>query len=109
PYMNSYDDRMLFPKNSYANDKHENSAVDVQEISCYNNNVNVNGIEINRTPVTGGTSTQIHEFGDDTNGNDIMNEVLDSGINIDRNLVNICANVNLNWQIDGGFLGGFFG
>lgn len=109
PYMNSYDDRILFPKDSHANDKHENSNVDVQELSCINSNVNVNGIDIKRTPVTGGTSTQIQQLGDDINGIDRINELLDNGINIDRNLVNICTNMNLNWQIDGGFLGGFFG
>lgn len=109
-YMKPYDDRMLYPKDPYANDKPHHTSVNVQKLGCLNSNINVNGVNINQIPENGATSTDTQQLeGDATNGNTNGNGWLDGGINIDRNLVNICANINLNGQIDGGFLGGFLG
>jgi hypothetical protein len=73
---------------------------DIQTIKCVNSNVNINGIDIKKGPRASSAdeaaANAIRE--DDQNGQG--NGLFDS-LNIDRNLVNICVNVNLNEQEDG--------
>jgi hypothetical protein len=88
PYYQQYDD-------PYAKDhKKKSTDVNIQKIKCVNSNVNVNGIEITQIPQNGEmTEAQALEDGA-ANGNG----PLGNGLNIDKNLVNICVNVNVNEQ-----------
>src|SRR5574339_382537 len=73
-----------------------------QVIDCSNNNLNVNGVESN-----------IHAFSTDANNNNLQEETSDfihaentdsddndnnNAIFLNKNLVNVCANLNLNGQ-----------
>jgi hypothetical protein len=76
------------------------SGVNIQKIKCINSNVNVNGVDVNQFPPPNddAVTVQLTENSPEKgNGNGL----LDGGLNIDRNLVNICANVNLNGQLAG--------
>jgi hypothetical protein len=83
----------------YAKDSKKSSHVDIQKIKCVNSNINVNGIDITQIPegpndvATAGTSEAANQQ-DGTNGNGLADR-----INFERNLVNICVNVNANEQI----------
>ena len=70
----------------------------MQKISCVNSNINVNGIDIEEIhPDNTATAAAANEGGPDgantQNGNGIGDR-----INFDRNLVNICVNLNFNDQ-----------
>ncbi|MFB5598977.1 MAG: hypothetical protein ACE5SW_01950 [Nitrososphaeraceae archaeon] len=82
----------------YAKD-HKKASVNIQKINCHNSNTNINGVDVNQLPPQNGdvATAQLEENGPE-NGNG--NGLLDGGLNIDRNLVNICANLNLNGQAD---------
>jgi len=97
-YENSYqygnDHYKVFP------DQKKGSDVNVQKIKCINSNVNVNGIDITQIPQEpNGLATAANEA---TNEDGVANTQNGNGfgdrINFDRNLVNICANVNSNDQ-----------
>jgi len=73
---------------------------DIQTIKCVNSNVNINGVDVNKhnrglsgNEASAEDAQQIDREKGQGNG-------LFGGLNIDRNLVNICVNVNLNEQID---------
>lgn len=69
----------------------------VQEIKCVSRNVNINGIEITQIPETTNEMTDELQANQAENGqnDDLWNKVF----NVERNLVNICVNVNVNEQV----------
>ena len=73
----------------------KDKSVSVQEIKCKSNNVNINGIDITEIPQEPNEMVAAEAATDATNapnGNGF------DKINFDRNLVNICLNVNVNDQ-----------
>lgn len=91
-----------FNKDPYAKDNYKKSlGLSVQKIKCVNFNVNLNGIDIK--PHLGdnmGTAEAQTAQDGAKNHNGIMNGNGNDGINIEKNLVNICVNVNINNQDD---------
>lgn len=111
PSINSqaqlYNDRNEYStdyNNAYSHDdknSKKSSDVNIQKIKCVNSNLNVNGIDISEIPqsppvwdesgpegVTQGVNTQQND-----------NTPSDS-LNVQRNLVDVCANVNSNDQLN---------
>ncbi|MFB5600796.1 MAG: hypothetical protein ACE5SW_11300 [Nitrososphaeraceae archaeon] len=86
----------------YAMEKPHPKSVNVQKINCHNSNTNINGVDVNQLPPQNGdaATAQLQEDGT-ANGNGNGNGLLDSGINLEKNLVNICVDVNLNGQFSG--------
>jgi hypothetical protein len=83
--------------NYYAEPKSSN--VEIQKISCINDNKNINGIDITEIPQdnTAAVAAANQEGSDGANtqnGNGFADK-----INFNKNLVNICVNVNVNEQI----------
>ena len=88
----------------YANDygynsypEPESSHTDIQKISCVNSNTNVNGIDIQEIPRDAPGAAAANEGGPDVANTQDGNGIGDR-INFDRNLVNICVNLNFNNQ-----------
>ena len=82
----------------YAYDKHpEKTNVNIQKIKCVNSNINVNGIDITQIPQDFATTNELQETEEAVNGEQNGDGV--GGINFERNLVNICANLNFNDQL----------
>ena len=78
----------------------KSSHTDIQKISCVSSNVNINGIDITRIPQDGTANTAAtNELGtaDATNLQN-ANGFADR-INFEKNLLNICLNVNVNEQV----------
>ena len=85
-------------RNSYDN-KHQkkSSHTDIQKIKCVNSNINVNGIDITQIPQDAtalGATNEKADAANTQNGNGLVDR-----INFERNLVNVCVNVNDNEQI----------
>jgi hypothetical protein len=84
--------------NSYSEPK--SSHVEIQKISCLNNNKNINGIDITEIPqeptpwAAGNEGAAAADATNTQNGNGLADR-----INFDKNLVNICVNVNVNDQL----------
>ena len=77
----------------------KNYHVDIQKIKCLNNNVNVNGVDITEIPQDAAGLAAANEAGEGPDGANTQNgNGLGDRINFDRNLVNICVNVNDNEQ-----------
>ncbi|MFB5600920.1 MAG: hypothetical protein ACE5SW_11930 [Nitrososphaeraceae archaeon] len=75
--------------------------VNIQKIKCVNSNTNINGVNVNQFPDLNGEAgtQQLQENGPENgNGNGLLG---DGGLNIDRNLVNICLDINANGQFSG--------
>ena len=79
------------------NDKNSNG----QKITCFNNNLNLNGIDITKIPlhdlsknVLNGAEEQVQQDRFDANR-------LEDTVNVEKNLVNVCVNVNENDQLRG--------
>jgi hypothetical protein len=95
-----YDSNYYQDDNRYGYDNHQkkSSHVDIQKIKCVNSNINVNGIDITQIPRDGTATTAANEGTADgantQNGNGFGDR-----INFERNLVNICVNVNVNEQV----------
>ena len=94
-----YDNNYYQDDNRYSYDKKESksSHVDIQKIKCVNSNINVNGIDITHIPQDDTATAAANEAADATgaqNGNGWADR-----INFERNLVNICVNVNVNEQL----------
>lgn len=91
-----------FNKDPYTKDHYKKSSgISVQKIKCINFNFNLNGIDIN--PEIGnniGTAEAQTTQDGVKNENGVMNGNGNDGINTDKNLVNICVNVNINNQDD---------
>ncbi|MGE5781769.1 MAG: hypothetical protein ACM31J_02810 [Nitrososphaerales archaeon] len=104
-YDNSRYDDNRYGYNNYDNSyypepKKDKKIVNQQEIKCFNKNLNVNGIDINQIPQDLTAWAAANEGGEGTAGatntqNGTGNE---NGINFDRNLVNVCDNLNFNNQ-----------
>ncbi|MFB5600193.1 MAG: hypothetical protein ACE5SW_08215 [Nitrososphaeraceae archaeon] len=93
PYYPEYED-------PYVKDyKKDPKSINVQKIKCVNSNANVNGIDINEFPPHEMLATEEAQATEDGaaegNGNGLVS---DNGLNIDRNLLNICADLNFNNQ-----------
>ena len=96
-----YDNNYYQDDNRYSYDKNDpkSSHTDIQKIKCVNSNINVNGVDIRQIPQDGpGVAAANEEAGPDgantQNGNGLADR-----INLERNLVNVCANVNDYEQI----------
>jgi hypothetical protein len=85
----------------YDNHQKKSSHTDIQKIKCVNSNINVNGIDIEKIPQDGVNGAGANEAGAEgtadaantENGNGLSDR-----INFDRNLVNLCVNLNFNNQ-----------
>ena len=77
----------------------KSSHTDIQKINCVNSNINVNGIDITRIPQDNAAIAAGENEGTAVEGANTQNGNGLDGINFERNLVNICANVNVNKQI----------
>jgi endonuclease/exonuclease/phosphatase family metal-dependent hydrolase len=83
-------------------DAKKSSDANIQKIKCINSNINVNGIDIIEIPSHSTTLATANEGGaegtaeaaNSQNGNGLADR-----INLDKNIVNICVNVNLNEQV----------
>jgi hypothetical protein len=99
-----YDNYYYQDDNRYSYDKKDpkSSHTDIQKIKCINSNVNVNGIDITKIqdPTTlGANSLAANEAGEGPDGTNTQNgNGVGDSINFDRNLVNICVNLNFNNQ-----------
>jgi hypothetical protein len=84
--------------NRYSYDNNHPKKSSHTNIQCINSNINVNGIDITKIPrdatALAATNEETTEGVNTQNGNGLGN-----AINFDRNLVNICLNVNLNAQV----------
>lgn len=79
--------------------EYQDPNVNVQTIKCINSNENINGIDITQIPDQNGVAASELQ-GDEAatgepNGNGAAN-----GLNLDKNLVSICVNINDNGQFD---------
>ncbi|MDR4512963.1 MAG: hypothetical protein MRJ93_14810 [Nitrososphaeraceae archaeon] len=73
--------------------------LNVQKINCYNSNVNVNGVDVNHLLDQNEiATTEAQQLDDGKVRNDGGNGLFGGGLNIDKNLANICLNVNFNDQ-----------
>ncbi len=83
-------------------DPKKSSDVILQKLKCVNSNINVNGIDITEIPQNPTALAAANEGGAEETpeaANTQNDNVNGNGINVDRNLVNICVNVNVNDQI----------
>jgi hypothetical protein len=94
-YSDGYGDKSRYNDDKYSYNDPKDKSVSVQEIKCKSNNVNINGIDITEIPQEPNEMVAAEAATDATNapnGNGF------DKINFDRNLVNICLNVNVNDQ-----------
>ena len=91
-----------FNKDPYTKDHYEKSSgVSVQKIKCINYNVNLNGIDIKPHLGNNMGTTEAQTSQDGVkNEHGVMNGNGNGGISIDKNIINICVNVNINNQDD---------
>ena len=98
-----YDNNYYHDDNRYGyenNDQKKSSHGDIQKIKCVNSNINVNGIDITQIPEDTTALSATNEGGaaadtaNTQNGNGLTDK-----INFEKNLVNICVNVNDNEQV----------
>jgi len=107
-YMkDDYEKKYYFEDKKYPfgkdHDK-EYKGVSIQNIKCINSNININDVDVSKyaNGFQGDTATAEALQGDETGmtdgtGNGISGN---GGIDIERNLVNICLDINLNAQND---------
>jgi hypothetical protein len=98
-YSYGYGDKSRYNDDKYSYDDPRDKSVSVQEIKCQNKNVNVNGIDITEIPHDTTTTDELQANEQGPNGGQNGNGF--DKINFDRNLVNICLNVNVNNQEEG--------
>ena len=103
-----YNDRNEYSanyNNAYSPDdknSKKSSDVNIQKLKCVNSNLNLNGIDITQIPSESNALAAANEGGGVTEGatNTQQNgNGLSDSLNVERNLVNICANVNANDQL----------
>lgn len=89
-YDNGYNNNYYYPES-------KNSQKGIQKISCLNSNINVNGIDITKIPHNDLTTNELiaHEQLQGGTNDDGPEHV----INFDRNLVDVCLNLNFNQQL----------
>ncbi|MFB5600373.1 MAG: hypothetical protein ACE5SW_09125 [Nitrososphaeraceae archaeon] len=91
-----------YSEDPYAKDNKKSTNVNIQKIKCINSNYNINGVEINQFPDQNNAPIAEALQEDGVNGNVPMHgNGNGNGIDFDKNLVNICVNVNLNGQEEG--------
>ncbi len=96
----------------YDNHPKKSSHIDIQKIKCVNSNINVNGVDITQIPRDdiGGLAAN-EEAGGEGTATDAENTQNGNGpgdrINFDRNLVNVCVNLDFNNQERSPILGDF--
>lgn len=98
--MLNHDQPEYYTEDLYAKDDRIKSAdINIQKIKCINENVNVKGIGITEIPQDPMMTkeAQAQQENDVPNGNGLLSG---DGINFDKNLVNICVNINVNEQVD---------
>jgi len=85
----------------YDNHPKKGSQTDIQKIKCINSNINVNGVDITQIPQepNGLAPTEAANEDEVANTQQNGNGGLGDRLNVERNLVNICANVNSNDQL----------
>ncbi|HJS64260.1 MAG TPA: hypothetical protein VJ767_05325 [Nitrososphaeraceae archaeon] len=84
----------------YGYDSHpKKTDVNIQKIKCINSNVNVNGIDFTEIPQEPNGLAAAEAANEGGEGTNTENNDGIGGINFDRNLVNICANLNFNNQL----------
>ena len=84
---------------SYDNNHQKKSShVDIQKIQCVNSNINVNGIDITQIPEDGTATVAANEAAGPEAANTQNGNGLADRINFDKNLLNICVNLNENEQ-----------
>ena len=94
------DDNQYTYDNNYNNyyQQPKDTLIEVQKISCINYNTNINGLDITEIPEDGTALAAANEGADGgtnaQNGNGITDK-----INFNKNLVNICVNLNVNDQL----------
>jgi hypothetical protein len=102
-YDNQYrhDNYYYQDDNRYSYDKKDpkSSHTDIQKIKCVNSNINVNGVDITQIPQDGTGLAAANEQAGPEGANTQNGNGLADRINFERNLVNICVNVNDNEQI----------
>ena len=102
PAMNAqaqmYENQYEYNNNNNDHKTKKSSDVNTQKIKCINSNINVNGIDINQIPTDDLTTTETSYEGADATGAQNGNGLSDS-LNVERNLVNVCVNVNQNDQL----------
>ncbi len=102
-YDNQYrhDNNYYQDDNRYSYDKKDSksSHTDIQKIKCVNSNINVNGIDITEIPQGSSALATTNEGAGATDASNSENGNGLDKINFDKNLVNICVNVNDNNQI----------
>ena len=94
----------------YDNYQKKSSHTDIQKIKCVNSNINVNGIDIRQIPQDGSGAAAANEAdaeGTADAANTENGNGLSDRINFDRNLVNVCVNLNFNNQERTPILGDF--
>jgi len=96
-----YDNNYYQDDNRYSYDKKDSKSShgDIQKIKCVNSNINVNGIDITQIPQDATALAAANEGEEGTNAANSQNGNVFDKINFDRNLVNICVNVNDNDQL----------
>ncbi len=101
PSIIGYAQGQMYGNYEYGYDNNypkKSSPGDIQKINCVNSNINVNGIDITKIPedttatAAANEGIEAADASNSQNGNDF------DKINFDRNLVNICVNVNDNEQ-----------
>jgi hypothetical protein len=95
-YANEYGHDISYNK-YYPEPK--SSHTDIQKIKCGNSNINVNGVDITKVPQDGTGVAASNEAGTADAANTQNGDGVADRINFDRNLVNICLNVNDNEQV----------
>jgi hypothetical protein len=83
---------------SYSEPK-KSFLTDIQKIKCVSSNVNVNGVDVTEIPQDNTAVVSADEGATTDAANTQNGNGLGDRINFERNLVNICVNVNDNEQI----------
>jgi hypothetical protein len=96
-YANEYGYDNSYNNNYYQEPK--SSHTDIQKIKCVNSNINVNGIDITQIPQDNTALGAANEGGAADAANTQNGNGLEDRINFEKNLVNICVNVNDNEQV----------
>jgi hypothetical protein len=102
-YDNSrYDDNRYgydnYDNSYYPEPKKDKKIGNQQEIKCFNKNLNVNGIDINQIPQDPTPWVAANEGGAADAANTENGNGFGDRINFEKNLVNICVNLNFNNQ-----------
>ena len=99
-----YDSNYYQDDNRYSYDNNhqkKSSHTDIQKMKCVNSNININGIDINEIPQDNNALAAESASEDGAAISQQNGNGQGDTINVERNLVNVCANVNSNNQVEG--------